>query len=68
MNRVGEGGMKCEAKEKSKTVLCIANAADGELSALAGGVVLQANAMDIPLSGWKLTIVNQNDYVVTRRF
>ena len=68
MNTAGEGKMHCGAKSQSKTILCIVNASDGELSKLAGGIVLQANAMDVPLSGWKLQLVNFNDYVVSRRF
>lgn len=68
LNATADGGMTCEAKAESKTILCIVNAVDGELSKLAGGVVLIANANDIPLTGWKLTMVNLDDYVVTRRF
>ena len=68
MNTAGEGKMHCGAKSQSKTILCIVNASDGELRKLAGGIVFQANAMDIPLSGWKLQLVNFNDYVVSRRF
>ncbi len=68
LNATADGGMTCEAKAESKTILCIVNAVDGELSKLASGVVLIANANDIPLTGWKLTMVNLDDYVVTRRF
>ena len=68
MNAASEGKMRCSAKNQSKTILCIVNASDGMLSKLAATVVLQANAMDIPLSGWKLSMVNMNDYVVSRRF
>ena len=60
--------MHCGAKSQSKTILCIVKASDGKLSNLAAGIVFQANAMDIPLSGWKLQLVNHNDYVVSRRF
>ena len=58
----------CSVKSNSKTILCIANAADGELDQIARGVVFMANSHDIPLSGWKLTMVNRNDYVVTLPF
>ena len=68
VNASGEGKMLCKAKSQSKTILCIVNASDGELSKLAAGIVFQANAADIPLSGWKLQLVNPNDYVVSRRF
>ncbi len=60
--------MLCGAKSQSKTILCMVNASDGELSNLAAGIIFQANAMDIPLSGWKLQLVNPKDYVVSRRF
>lgn len=67
LNATSEG-MRCVVQAEAKTVMCIVNAADGELSKLAGGVVQQVTAMDIPLAGWKVTMVNRNDYVVTRRF
>ena len=68
MNAAGDGKVLCSAKNQSKTILCIVNASDNELSKIVAGAVFQANAMDIPLSGWKLTMVNRNDYVVSRHF
>ena len=57
-----------QRQSQLQTVLCVANAADGELSKLAAGIVLVVNSNDVPLSGWKLSMVNFNDHVVTRRF
>ena len=67
LNRT-DNRIKCEAKANAKTIMCLVHTSDSELSKLAVGVVLQVNAMDIPLAGWKITMVNTNDYVVTRRF
>ena len=60
--------LTCSVKSNAKTIMCIVNAADSELDTMARGIVFQANSMDIPLAGWKITMVNRNDYVVTQRF
>lgn len=67
LNRVDQR-IECQAKANAKTIMCLVHTSDSELRKLATGVVLQVNAMDIPLAGWKVTMVNTNDYVVTRRF
>lgn len=64
----GMEGLVCEAKEKSKTVLCVVNTTPTEADKLATGIVFQINAMDIDMVGWKLTLVTPDDYVVTKRF
>ena len=60
--------IKCEAKANAKTIMCLVHTSDSQLPKLAAGVVLRVNANDISLAGWKITMVNTNDYVVTRRF
>ena len=63
-----EGKAVCEAKQASKTILCIVNASDVEADKLVTGIVHLTNAQDVPITGWKLTLVTPNDYVVSRRF
>ena len=61
-------GLTCQAKTKSKTVLCVVNTTPSEADKMATGIVFQVNAMDIDMEGWKLTLVTPSDYMVTRRF
>ena len=48
--------------------MCIVNAVPTEADKLARGIVFQVNAMNIDMSGWKLTLVTPDDYVVSRQF
>ena len=68
LNAAAPDSLTCSVKSKSKTIMCIVNVDAGELDKVAHYVVFQANSMDIPLAGWKITMVNPDDYVVTRRF
>lgn len=58
----------CSVKRNSRTILCLVHTSDREADKLARGIVYTTNAMDIDLSGWKITIVTPNDYVVSQRF
>ena len=62
------GGAVCSVKRNSRTILCSVHTSDSEADKLARGIVYTTNAMDIDLSGWKITIVTPNDYVVSQRF
>lgn len=61
-------GVHCGVKPASRTILCIVNATDRVTEQFAGTMVLSARANDMPLRGWKVTITNLNDWVVTRDF
>ena len=63
-----DGKAFCEAKQASKMILCIVNADDGEADKIATQIVLTVNAQRVPITGWTLTLVTLNDYVVSRRF
>ena len=62
------GGATCSPRYNSRTIMCIVNASDREADKIARGMVLIVSAYDVNLSGWKLTLVTLNDYVVTQRF
>ena len=68
LNTILEGRGICRGKDRSKTVMCIVNAVPTEADKLARGIVFQVNAMNIDMSGWKLTLVTPDDYVVSRQF
>lgn len=51
------GGAVCSVKRNSRTILCAVRTSDSEADKLARGIVYTTNAMDIDLSGWKITIV-----------
>ena len=62
------GSAVCSVKRSSRTILCVVRTSDSEADKLARGIVYTANAQDVDLSGWKVTIVTPNDYVVSKRF
>ena len=68
LNTILEGRGICRGKERSKIVMCIVNAVPTEADKLGRGIVFQVNAMNINMSGWKLTLVTPDDYVVSRQF
>ena len=62
------GGAVCSVKRNSRTILCVVRTSESQANKLARGIVYTTNAMDIDLSGWKITIITPNDYLVSQRF
>ena len=62
------GSANSSTRQNSQTIMCIVNASNREADKIARGMVLAVNAYDVNLTGWKLTLVTLNDYVVTQRF
>ena len=61
-------GAVCKPQSRSKVIMCLVHATNGAADAMAGQIVLAAHTNDLDLSGWRITVVTLNDYVVTRRF
>lgn len=51
-----------------RLISCLVIADDHEADMIATGIVDLADQFGVTLTGWKLTLVTQNDYVVTLPF
>lgn len=58
----------CMPYSRSKIIMCLVNAPDRLVDAMVQRIVLSAQVADLDLSGWKITMITVNDYVVTREF
>ncbi len=63
-----QSGAVCRVKKETATIACAVNASDADADKLAHGFVRTVKAQGIRLTGWKVTLVTPNDYVVSQRF
>ena len=60
------GSIICTPRNNALGILCIANTTGSEAEKIVLGIVHMANLYDVGLHGWKITMVTQEDYVITR--
>ena len=66
IKRAADGAARCRVLSLTKTISCIVNkhTTPDELDQMAQGIVFTVRMQDIPMDGWRLTLVSADDDVV----
>ena len=68
LNAAFDGSGRCNALDRSRTVMCVVNTGPREADKFVRGIVFTVNSMNVDMGGWKATVVTFDDYVVSLPF